>query len=358
MSASSSSQAKKLGASITGGSRKQSKSTKKMLQAANVESNAGLKRKGKNEKAKMKNASGGRGSGDAFKVVSLVVLPCGTEFVLTQNGALSLPAGYSKRPTGSEMQMAVLNGLAVVDTVTGISIDRSANHEETVERLTELLPGPFAYFNNIQAESGSNDPAWVLLAPERRHLQVIAVPEPTGGDLDYYKGNATQGFRNHALFFASRVPIPPAYLQKWASPKVSSFLDASQVEDDEEGSESESDSDASISLGRLPAILRNPKKRTFLSDNSDEDGPVKKDQKIALSSRRRSSTRLAASGKKAIDLTKDDTPPRQETPEFLHAPFTQLAGPSAPPNPSPTRSEVDDSSGNPYNKDNVYNFLD
>ncbi|KAJ7070013.1 hypothetical protein C8F01DRAFT_540923 [Mycena amicta] len=129
------------------------------------------------------------------------------------------------------MQMAVLNGLAVVDTVTGISIDRSANHEETVERLTELLPGPFGYFNNIQAESGSNDPAWVLLAPERRRLQVIAVPEPTGGDLDYYKGNATQGFRNHALFFASRVPIPPAYLQKWASPKVSSFLDASQGHD-------------------------------------------------------------------------------------------------------------------------------
>ncbi|KAJ7062380.1 hypothetical protein C8F01DRAFT_1230755 [Mycena amicta] len=351
LSASGSSKGKTLASSITSSSKgkKPVKSTgtiggNKIFKAANSESNTGLRPKKTKAKAKLQ-----KSDSDVFKVVCVLVLPCSTEFV---NGVLSLPAGFIKVPGPAALQTGVLNGLAVVDT-DGITISRLASHEEIVERLTELLPLPFTYFDQIQCESGHEQPAWVLVAPHHQRLEVLPFPAPDGAALDFNKGKASQGYRNHTIYIASCDPIGAEYLQEWASPQISAFRNAStsrtQFEDD-----AVSNSDSSQDLPPTPRL----KKCLFLSDNEEEvDEPVKKDRKTTSSSRR-SSKRLA--GKKAIDLTKDDTPPRQETPEFLRATAPaggMFGGPSALPNLSPTRSEVDDGSGNPYDQGNIYDFF-
>ncbi|KAF7321927.1 hypothetical protein MKEN_00715000 [Mycena kentingensis (nom. inval.)] len=317
------------------------KKKKLLMSAAHDESNTGLK--GGSHKGKAVVKRGGGDSGDEFKVTGIIVLACGTQLQFLKN-VRSLPPGKNKIPSLVKFQHSVLQGLAIFNT-KGITVNRNADHDEVVDWLTNILPLPFTYFDRIQRESTVDEPAWVLLSASRQHLDVVPLAKPTGADLDFFKGNASQGFRTHYIYIASRAAIPDELLTEWADLNIASFVKPSKSKNAVEDSEDESGNSDASDLSSLHIGT----KRACSDDDEGECGPVKKDAKT-VSDTRRSSARLA--GKKStIDLTKDSsregTPER--SPEFLTAPSLRSdASASTAAVPSPTRSQLEKDMGNPY----------
>ncbi|KAJ7442893.1 hypothetical protein B0H11DRAFT_2276764 [Mycena galericulata] len=171
--------------------------------AANAESNRGMWPTGKG-KGKEKPTS----NPNLFKVVSVVVIACGTQFI---DGILQVPPEFQQIPNKVKIQTLVLNGLAVLRDERGIEFDRTSDYVDFTNALREALPLPFGHFDQIQQESGEDEdapPPWHLAAVVKRQLHIVPVTFPAGSDADYNKGANTTGFRNNQIWIVSRQPIP------------------------------------------------------------------------------------------------------------------------------------------------------
>ncbi|KAJ7436837.1 hypothetical protein FB451DRAFT_1193633 [Mycena latifolia] len=326
------------------------------LSAANRESNRGMRSSSeggskviKKGKEKKRDSSGG----DIFKVLSVVVIAGGTEFV-KRNGerVLEIVEGADKVPDRVQTQTAVLNGLAVVNA-EGIQFDRTASHEGIVEVLADLLPLPFTYFARVQQEAEDDDePAWCLATPVRNRLVIVPSSHPDGAIFDFNKGNATTSFRNNRIFIVARSAIPADVLREWAGQNTSSFRKPIGS-DDKSASEAESGNEDEVpSPERIPAIN---KRRLFSRSSSDEDEavePPKKKQNKASSGQGRKWLRDSSPKTSTfIDLTTDDT--RKLTPEFRHPPSTAV---KALPSPEKFEPFNDPTLGNPYDRNTTFYF--
>ncbi|KAJ7158391.1 hypothetical protein C8R43DRAFT_1124986 [Mycena crocata] len=303
---------------------------------------------------------------DIFKVVSVQVIPGGTEFV---NGGLQIPKKYSRVPDRVETQKAEVDGLAVVN-VEGFRFRRSASHEDIVDQLTELLQRPFDYFARIQEEAGLDEPAWCLATSLGKKLTIVPSIHPDGRVIDFNKGNATTGYRHNRIFIVSREPIPADLLKEWEGPESSSFRRPASVHDDEsEVAGSASDED-NISE-QIPA---KNKRRLFSRSSDEEDNsekPLKKKKAVITESSVKKWTRqLTALNNELDEIAKLDeeigklkdsepidlTESRPSTPDFLRA--VPKSPPSFEDPPSPGRPEVfyDPTLGDPYDKNQTFVF--
>ncbi|KAF8218008.1 hypothetical protein K438DRAFT_1952867 [Mycena galopus ATCC 62051] len=144
----------------TAGSRssKVSSSSSSKAQAANEESNEGMRPQSRRAKAKFKKST----QSTKFRVSSIMVLPCGTKLNKGEDGIRErqLPEGEQGIPDRVKIQKAVLRGHAVLQTEAGIEPDRTDDHDELTQAFRQQLPYPFAYFGRL--EDKSDDPAWWL----------------------------------------------------------------------------------------------------------------------------------------------------------------------------------------------------
>ncbi|KAK6996202.1 hypothetical protein R3P38DRAFT_3287888 [Favolaschia claudopus] len=249
-SSASSSMLAKIGKARTGLTSSGAKSSRKTRAAANLESNQGMRPK-KNK-----------------------------------NGMRQLPKKNRAIPGRQAVQLAVVHGLAVVDLTQGISIDRTADHDELKDRLHELFPQPFAYFERVEAESESKEPVWWLGTVNSKQLQIAPVTHPTGADAEYNKGATTSGFRHCRPFIVSNEPIPKEILDTWLDEETLATLQGGsrlticseniQSDNDSEGSDSESEDEEprSSSVEPIPISIRVPGKRR--SDTGEEERATKK----------------------------------------------------------------------------------
>ena len=112
-----------------------------------------------------------------------------------------LPEDSNNVPDRIETQTAQLDNLAVVDSSQGIVFDLDADHEETEERLTDLLPLPFYYFAQKKRESGKQ--SWFLVTAVKGKLVIVpseGSSGPDGASLNFNKGTGTTGFRSSKIF--------------------------------------------------------------------------------------------------------------------------------------------------------------
>ncbi|KAJ6626524.1 hypothetical protein B0H10DRAFT_1941820 [Mycena sp. CBHHK59/15] len=191
------------------------------LVAANRESNRGMRppsesqNQSKNLKGKGKKWDSNT-TNTKFKVLSVTVIPHGTTFV---DGILQLPEGHDKVLDRVQIQIAVLNGLAVVKP-EGIEIDRSWSHKDLVEAFHNLLPLPFEYFDKVQRDADPDDESawqpWLLATVVQRKLAIAPITYPQGSDVEFNKGNSTTGFRNCCVFlgvyYTNVAPLLPLFL--------------------------------------------------------------------------------------------------------------------------------------------------
>ncbi|KAJ7689760.1 hypothetical protein B0H16DRAFT_1858077 [Mycena metata] len=265
-----------LGASSSSASSSSRKKAVPSLSAANRESNEGMhsskpgSSKGKGKKAESSAST-------TFKVVSIHVLPHGTEEGFDENRKkrLFIAGGHDKTPTNFQIDTAAAQGLAVFDSAKGFELDRAWTHEELAEALLGLLPFPFSYFERLQDEAGDGEAAWRLASVVSKRLQVLSNPAPAGKDVDFHKGNATSGFRHWRVFIVARQPIPREFLKDWAN----QLNGASGSKDgDEFNSETNSGSDsASIEGSPSPEKIPRTNKRRLVSKASgDEDEMIPK----------------------------------------------------------------------------------
>lgn len=92
-------------------------------------------------------------------------------------------------PSKASLQVLINQGLAVRKD-TAIEIAISATHEEMVDLISQHLPGPMVFFDQLGSTvftdlSGAevlSMPAWVILTRARQHLEVVEVVHPTGQD--------------------------------------------------------------------------------------------------------------------------------------------------------------------------------
>ncbi|KAK7016172.1 hypothetical protein R3P38DRAFT_3569939 [Favolaschia claudopus] len=348
-SSASSSMLAKIGKARTGLTSSGAKSSRKTRAAANLESNEGMRPK----KNKTQSTS------NNFRVGSIMILPCGT---ICSNGMRQLRKKNRPIPGRPAVQLAVVHGLAVVDLTHGISIDRTADHDELKDRLHELFPQPFAYFDRVEAESESDskEPVWWLGTVNSKQLQIAPVTHPTGADAEYNKGATTSGFRHCRLFIVSSQPIPKEILDTWVDEETLATLQGGnkniQSDNDSEGSDSESEDEEprSSSVEPIPISIRVPgKRRSYTGEEERATKKKKLSADSALPEIFKDSVAQEIMGNGVenglIDLTAetDDqlkTVIRQKTPS--PAP--------APPTLSP-EFKVDSSLGDPY-ATRVYDF--
>ncbi|KAJ6530278.1 hypothetical protein B0H19DRAFT_1192658 [Mycena capillaripes] len=291
-----------------------------------------------------------------FKVVSIHILPCGTEFI---DGVLSIPSPHDQTPrVRVDVQTAQKHGLAVLND-QGITLDRNWIHDELWETLQDLLPLPFTYFQNLQLKSGQ--PSWYLAAiGKNRRLGIVPSQYPTGAEADYNKGAGTSGWRNNRLWIVSREPIPYNVHKEWISPEALAFRVLS--EDVPVDSADNSDDDVEECL---PKPRRSKRRSTV---NANEDEPDRKKQRSSASSTNdfnlpdifTDAVARDIIGSDCIDLTAADDPPsRHSTPDILRA-FRAAQTPPPKPNAvDPKFSDgfkVDMTLGDPYAQGRTYNF--
>ncbi|KAJ7769852.1 hypothetical protein B0H16DRAFT_1715503 [Mycena metata] len=314
------------------------------LSAANRESNQGM-RPPKAGSSKGKGKKKETSASTTFKVISIHVLPYGTEEELDENGekVLVIAGGNNKTPTSYQIDVAAGKGLAVFDSSKGIELDRAWTHEQLVEALMGLLPFPFAYFEQLEDEAGNGEAAWRLASAVSKRLQVLDNPAPAGKDVDFHKGNVTNGFRNWRVFIVAREPIPAKILRKWGTHVGGASGSSKQGSKDEDSdSETESDQD-SVTNSPSPEKIPRTNKRCLVSKGSgDEDEPVpKKKGKGPAGKTWIRGPGGAAGGSKSepvIDLTADED--------------------KAVTRASSEESVFEDPLiGNPYEKDHIYEFF-
>ncbi|KAJ7149100.1 hypothetical protein C8R46DRAFT_1044372 [Mycena filopes] len=302
--------------------------------AANRESNRGM-RSGREDgkgKAKAQETKDDR----YFKVVSICILPCGTEFV---DGERQIPSAYQTIPDHHAIQKAALKGLAVLRDNEGITLDRTWSHEEFVAAMHEYFPEAFAYFEGLFQESidsyAEPQAVWHLGTISARRLKIVPVKFPTGANADYNKGAGTTGWRNNRLWIVSRNPIPTKITAQWAIPEALDFHDpatqAATAQSDDGESVSEQEEATSLEPTR-----RRSKRHAAASIDDDRQ---KKKQKNNGS---------------YIDLTNTD-----DFPAGTSGPSTPLTPPPKPNPVNPKFSEefkVDPSLGDPYAQKKKYTF--
>ncbi|KAJ7498414.1 hypothetical protein B0H11DRAFT_2189687 [Mycena galericulata] len=314
--------------------------------AANAESNRGMRPTGKG-KGKEKSTS----NPNLFKVVSVVVIACGTQFI---DGILQVPPEFQEVPDKVKIQTLVLNGLAVLRDEKGIEFDRTSDHVDFTNALREALPLPF--------ESGEDEdapPPWHLAAAVKRRLKIVPVTFPAGSDADYNKGANTTGFRNNRIWIVSRQPIPDEILESWVAPEGLAFRNSA-------GTRSHDVSDSEVaSPSPEPASRRS--KRSAVASHDEEPAKKKrkksssgsKDLEFNLSDTDNVSGDILGGDSGYIDLTADDPPSwsrsRSSTPAFLRA----LTPPPKPNTIDPAFSDgfkVDPTMGDPYAPGKTYTF--
>ncbi|KAJ7023661.1 hypothetical protein C8F04DRAFT_1271231 [Mycena alexandri] len=295
-----------LGASLSSASSSRKKAVPS-LSAANRESNEGM-RSSKPGSSKGKGKRAESSASTTFKVVSIHVLPYGTEEGKMAKRRSSLPGGHDKTPTNFQIDTAAAQGLAVFDSSKGFELDRTWTHEELAEALMGLLPFPFSYFERLQDEAGDGEAAWRLASVVSKRLHVLINPTPAGKDVDFHKGNATSGFRHWRIFIVAREPIPREFLKNWAN----QLGGASGSKDgDEFDSETDSGSD-SAGVGGSPSpekIPRTNKRRLVSKASSDEDESIPKKKGKGPAGKTWIRGPEAPSGSKSesvIDLTTDE----------------------------------------------------
>ncbi|KAJ7843030.1 hypothetical protein B0H13DRAFT_1909561 [Mycena leptocephala] len=337
------------------------------LSAANRESNSGMrptpKDAGTSKSAKRKKKDN---STNTFKVVSVVVLPHGTEwdvrlfhsspvllvtdFFGLENGTLRIVSGHVKTPNKSEIQKAAAEGVAVVDTSEGYELDRLWDHEELVDAFATLLPLPFSLFEQLERDAEDGEPAWCLATVVQKRLEVLNNSHPTGKDVDFHKGNPTSGFRTCRVFIVSREPIPSNMLKDWARQSGAESTWFSKPDTDENNKTESDDTDSasdSASLDGSPSpekIPRQTKRRLVSKSSSDDEDslPAKKRGKVLLAE---PGIATDSDGEGIIDLTADDG-----------GPAAQNTGLSKSRASSEESVFEDPLIGNPYDKDHIYEF--
>ncbi|KAJ7748973.1 hypothetical protein B0H16DRAFT_1888324 [Mycena metata] len=316
--------------------------------AANHESNRGMRpvrdSSGKG-KAKVQEAKEDR----FFKVVSIYILTCGTEFV---DGVRQIPGDHQTIPDRLDVQSAALNGLAVLRENEGIVLDRTWSHEELVGALHEYFPEVFAYFEQLFQDSmndGSEPrPVWHLATIAHRRLKVAPVKFPTGANADYNKGAGTTGWRNNRLWIVSRDPIPSKICMQWANPDTLDFVDPATKGAQ---SDAETDSDDERTSSEPQPTQRRSKRRAATTD-TDEHKRKKKKSSAAFDLPPIFTDVVAKElTGSVIDLTRvDDASASHSTP----------VTPPPKPNPvNPKYSEefkVDPTLGDPYAQNKKYTF--
>ncbi|KAJ6511624.1 hypothetical protein DFH09DRAFT_883864, partial [Mycena vulgaris] len=126
-----------------------------------------------------------------FKIDAIVVLPDGVQ----QRVSMKLQLRADSVPSKAAIQLYVNQGLAVRKD-NQIEIALSATHEDVVNLISQYLPGPMAYFDQIgrsvfgDAISGGMVRAapWVLLTRVKTKLEIVHVANPTGQDLYTHRG--------------------------------------------------------------------------------------------------------------------------------------------------------------------------
>ncbi|KAF7358341.1 hypothetical protein MVEN_00883700 [Mycena venus] len=281
-----------------------------------------------------------------YRVISVYINPYGTE--LDDEGTLQITAGHDKTPDKFQMQKAVDDGLAVVNSTEGFEFDRTWTFDQLVDALMGLLPLPFSFF------AQADEPGWYLATVVQRRLQVLAnLTHPTGADVDYHKGSSTNGFRNNRVFIVSRQPIPAKMLGLWAKqcPEPGPSHKSSADSDKEELVSEDSDCDSgSFNNTQSPERIPLPnKRRLFSKSSSDEEEfapPKKKGKGVAGRTWTREpeagSHHTGSSGRRVIDLTADDAVPEKAASKSRA---------------SSEESIVEDPTiWDPYDKKRVYNF--
>ncbi|KAJ7255651.1 hypothetical protein C8J57DRAFT_1655195 [Mycena rebaudengoi] len=243
--------------------------------AAHRESNEGMRPSDSGASSKGGKSSKGKGRKQdsvesLVKVFSVMVVPCGVEFDKASS-TLVVPNDRTAKPDNIAIQTAMLNGLAVVEEVTGIEFDRTWTHSELVDFFRELLPHAFNYFLGLleNAPDGDDTPPWVLATAIQRHLQVVPVTYPSGRHIDMAVGSSSNGFRNNKIFIVSRRPIPDSILETWVSPDALIFKKAAAELQE-----------AHRSPTPEPVPRRKKGGRLVSRSSSDEDEPPKKKHKV------------------------------------------------------------------------------
>ncbi|KAJ7043440.1 hypothetical protein C8F04DRAFT_1250868 [Mycena alexandri] len=288
-----------------------------------------------------------------FKVVSIYILTCGTEFV---DGVRRIPAAHQTIPNKHDIQNAVLNGLAVLHENKGIVLDHTWTHEEFVAAPHGYFPEAFAYFEGIFDESiedgSGHQPVWHLATIASRRLQVVPIKFPTGANADYNKGPGTAGWRNNRLWIVSRDPIPSKTRAQWTSPDALDFNDptkqaVARSDDEETGSEEEDTSSPE------PSQRRAKRRTTTIIDDEHKKKKRKGSATFDLPSIFTDGVANEITDS-VIDLTRaDDTSGNNSS---------RLTPVTPPPKPNPVNPKyseefkVDPTLGDPYAQNKKYSF--
>jgi hypothetical protein len=91
-----------------------------------------------------------------------------------------------------------------VDTSDGFELDRLWGYKRLFEALA-ALPFPFSLFEQLERDDEDGEPAWCLATVVQKRLEVLNKSHPTGKDVDYHKGNPTNGFRNCRVFIGRSI---------------------------------------------------------------------------------------------------------------------------------------------------------
>ncbi|KAJ6510323.1 hypothetical protein DFH09DRAFT_1100532 [Mycena vulgaris] len=125
-----------------------------------------------------------------------------------------------------------------------IEIALSATHEDVVDLLSQHLPGPMAYFDQIgrsvfgDAISGGMVRAapWVLLTWVKTKLEIVHVANPTGQDLYTHRG--PRNITENRYIFSAREAIPDEERLVWHTSDSLAFIlpeESGESNDDIEG---------------------------------------------------------------------------------------------------------------------------
>ncbi|KAJ7202107.1 hypothetical protein GGX14DRAFT_399679 [Mycena pura] len=264
-----------------------------------------------------------------------------------------------KAPDGVDLQEAEIHGLAVFDVNKGIKFDQNASHEGVMDRLSELLPGPFAYLRRLHEESSDKGSTWCLAVKRQRKLAIIPIPFPTGMTLDFNKGPRSTGFKNHRIIIVTREPIPEDILEQWVDPKAVSFCQAITASNLPvlQGKASVDIAEVAESDDDFPEYIPLPNRGRLFSQISDTEQTVPaKKRKTDRKWSRGSTVDSESFSKETIDLTADEELGHVSAPNDLsHGPG--IVHDEAPVT-SPGRTKVvdDPTLGDPYDKSITFSF--
>ncbi|KAJ6563440.1 hypothetical protein DFH09DRAFT_1082488 [Mycena vulgaris] len=219
-----------------------------------------------------------------FKIDAIVVLPDGVQ---QHERKLQLRADVV--PSKAAIQLYVNQGLAVRKD-NQIKIALSATHEDVVDLLSQHLPGPMAYFDQIGRSvfgdtiSGGMVRAapWVLLTWVKTKLEIVHVANPTGQDLYTHlwtkEHNGKPVHLHIATVLGAREAIPDEERLVWHTPDSLAFI--LPEESGESNDDIEAQSDSSQGAGRQKGSTRK-RISSIAFESSDGDSLSGSEDKLA-----------------------------------------------------------------------------